>query len=136
DRPERPRARRRRHGPRVLELGDGRATPAPGTQVALSGELGVGVDDDAAGHPQLAAQCPRRRQAGSGGESPVAHRVAQGRLQPRPLAGPGTGLEVEVKIHLALDYDGYLALEVRPIPFYGVRHAGDEQALEGQARPR
>jgi hypothetical protein len=42
-------------------LGDARAAAAAGVEIALGGELGVGLDDHAAGDPELDGECARGR---------------------------------------------------------------------------
>ncbi len=56
---------------------DAGAGPLPRLEVALGGELPVGVDDDAARHAELAGQDARGRQRGPDREAAGANRAAQ-----------------------------------------------------------
>ena len=49
-------------------------------EVALGGELAVGLGDDPARDPELSGERPARREPGAGGEAAGADVVAQGPL--------------------------------------------------------
>jgi hypothetical protein len=77
--PRRGVGRLRRH---LVALGDpdvGHARPRPLSQrqIALGGELGVGVDGDAARHPELAREVARGGDLRAGVQRAVADRLAQ-----------------------------------------------------------
>jgi AhpD family alkylhydroperoxidase len=68
-----------------------------GLDVALDGQLGIGIHDRASGHPELAGQLAARRQLGSPGQAPLAYGVANGPFDPDPPAG--SQVHVEVQVH-------------------------------------
>ena len=98
-------ARRRRHSRRE------RSSAAAREQVALCGQLRVGLDDHASRDAELGGQCPRRRQPCSRREP--ADRGAQRVFAAGSQRAAGRGVQIEVEVHLAPDYDGKLALEDR-----------------------
>ena len=91
--------------------GDERPAAPLRQQVALGGELRVGLDDHAARDAELAGQRAGGRQAGAGRKAPDrgAERVLAAHAQRVP-----SPLQIEMEIHLALDYDVELALEAGP----------------------
>jgi hypothetical protein len=96
------RQHRRQHGrlgPRRGAPGhrrDDRGGARAGRQVALGHQLGIGVDDRAAGDAQLVGERPRGRHRRPGGQAPVDDRLAQRLLQ---LGAPAAGaVEVDAQV--------------------------------------
>ena len=91
--------RRRRSGRRLVPVGGGgrvrhaRARALPEAQVALGGELAVGVDHHAAGDAELAGEVARARNGGPG-----LHRTRADRL-PQPLLDLGAERAFAVPRH-------------------------------------
>ena len=82
-------------------LGDAGAAAAAGVEVALGGELGVGLDDHAAGDPELRGQRARGGQAGARGEAAAADGLAQRVLGAGAQRAAGGAVEIQVQLHLA-----------------------------------
>ncbi len=90
--------------------------PAPATrdQVALGGELRVGLHDDATRHAKLGGQRARRGHARTRCHSAAHDRLAQRVLGAARERAGGRCREIEIQLHLARDSDRPVALEDRP----------------------
>ena len=88
-------ARGRLRAAGVRHRGDPRPGTLPDDQVALGGELGVGVDGDAARHAELAREVARRGDQGAGVQRAVADRPAQAVLDLGAQCLRGVATDVE-----------------------------------------
>ena len=99
------RPRRRRDG--RARRGDGRGDPCAAAprraQIALGGELGIGIDNHSARNPEPDGQVAGRWQALVGGQASAAHGLAQRVLEAGAKGAPRSLREVDVQVHLAPD---------------------------------
>ncbi len=79
------------HAGRADTVRDRRRAAGPRHQIALGGQLLIGLDDDPAGHAEIDGEHPAGRHRGAGGEPPGADGIPHRRLDlavQRPGRGP------------------------------------------------
>ena len=103
-------------------LGDAGAAAAARVEVALGGELRIGLDDDAAGDPELRGQRAGGGQARARGQAAAADGFAQRVLGAGAQRAAGGAGEIEMEVHLASLLHNNLVLEYGPNPPYGCHH--------------